>query len=75
MQAGLSQVEAEEMMGPRPPEPSVFVDTAWKATGTKARQTAPAPSGPARWLAIVARVGYVYRSAQQAEWLAEAETV
>ena len=36
--AGLSQRDAEEMMGPRPPTPEVFVDTAWKASGTKARQ-------------------------------------
>ena len=35
MQAGLSREESEEMMGPRPPEPAMFVDTAWKATGTK----------------------------------------
>ena len=37
VQSGISQEEAEEMMGPRPPPPAVFVDTAWKATGTKAQ--------------------------------------
>ena len=38
VQSGISQEEAEEMMGPRPPPPAVFVDTAWKATGTKAKE-------------------------------------
>ena len=33
--AGIEQQVAEEMMGPRPPAPEVFVDTAWKAGGTK----------------------------------------
>ena len=45
--AGLSREDAEEMMGPRPPAPvdgsgtEVFVDTAWKASGTKPREEAP----------------------------------
>ena len=32
-------------MGPRPPEPEFFVDTAWKAGGTKAKKPAPAHTG------------------------------
>ena len=39
--AGLTQEDAEDMMGPRPPEPEFFVDTAWKATGTKAKERVP----------------------------------
>ena len=35
VRAGISQMEAEEMMGPRPAAATVPVDTAWKATGTK----------------------------------------
>ena len=46
---GVSQEEAEEMMGPRPPDPEFFVDTAWKAGGTKPKDT---PSGPADTLGI-----------------------
>ena len=41
--AGLSQEDAEEMMGPRPPAPAEFVDTAWKASGTKPKDEAPQP--------------------------------
>ena len=41
--AGVSREDAEEMMGPRPPTPAVFVDTAWKASGTKPRAEAPQP--------------------------------
>ena len=37
--AGLSQEDAEDMMGPRPPAPEVFVDTAWKAGGTRPKDT------------------------------------
>ena len=36
-----SQEEAEDMMGPRPPAPEFFVDTAWKAGGTKPKDSAP----------------------------------
>ena len=41
--AGLSREDAEETMGPRPPEPEFFVDTAWKAGGTK-KKPDPAPA-------------------------------
>ena len=41
--AGYPQKEAEEMMkDPRPADPEFFVDTARKATGTKARKTVDA---------------------------------
>ena len=39
VQAGLSQEESEDMMGPSPPAPEFFVDTARKAGGTKPRRT------------------------------------
>ena len=48
LEAGLSQDEAEEMMGPSPPAPAFFVDTAWKATGTKPKQKDPIAEGAAR---------------------------
>ena len=41
MDTGLDREEAEEMMGLRPTAPNFFVDTAWKATGTKARNSSP----------------------------------
>ena len=44
VEAGVPRDEAEEMMGPRPPEPAVFVDTAWKAGGTKPKE-APVSDG------------------------------
>ena len=37
--AGYSLVEAVDMMGPSPPMPAFFVDTARKATGVKPRRT------------------------------------
>ena len=43
--AGLSREEAEEMMGPSPPRPAFFVDTAAKAGGTKPPDQPMAPPG------------------------------
>ena len=44
MRAGLPREEAEELMGPRPPAPAFWVDTAWKAQGTKPKAS-PASDG------------------------------
>ena len=44
VRAGLSQEESEEMMGARPLVPAFWVDTAWKAGGTKPKE-APVSDG------------------------------
>ena len=41
IQQGVSREKAVKLMPARPRDPAFFVDTAWKASGTKARDEAP----------------------------------